>query len=85
MVTYSSIDEEETLVLTAFDQYGELVIPEFALGEYLSRSKIKKAIDRLYKKGLVTKTRPLTLTKTGKQKVIEISQSALSRNVIYDK
>lgn len=66
-MTFTTLTKEEQVVVKAFDTYGELVMPEWALAELFPRSQIHSILISLYKKGVITKTRPLCLTTLGKK------------------
>lgn len=65
------LSKEALLLLFAFDQWGELLMPHEALKAYVSHAEVNKALKEIEGRGLLRpQTRPYKLNKTG-MKVIK--------------
>jgi predicted transcriptional regulator len=63
--SFTTLTEDEKLLLRAFDKYGELLMPEWALSNILNKTQVYKLLNSLIKKNVVIKSKPYRLTKLG--------------------
>ena len=66
MPCFTSLTEDELLVVKAFDKYGELLMPEWALRDVFTSSYVYKLLTSLEKKKVIIKARPYRLSRLGK-------------------
>jgi hypothetical protein len=65
---FTSVNSNEIKFILCFDDiHSELLLPEYALKGEFSKTTIRKIQNSLIKKGVITNTKPLRLTKLGKK------------------
>lgn len=65
LYSFTSVTENEKIVLKTFDKYNELLMPEWALKEYFTKGQVRQLINELERKHLLIKDKPYRLTNLG--------------------